>query len=212
MIRKIPVTAITFWIAVFAIAGFGIAGWGFSGFYSKDMILEHAAAFGYLGDHVHHGLGSNFYWLLFILPAAIAYVTPFYMMRCWTLDVLGQAAKSAFVRSCARDRRSCGSRWCVLALASIIGGRYMNVREFIEAGRSEVNTMVKADVFRTAWPTPSADERLRPSTSGGADPEKGSSAPPDRKRRHAAPNSATEEFLEHGKHTMHARWPAAGRG
>src|SRR5438270_3074663 len=41
--KKIPVTAATFGIAVFAIAGFGISiggyGVGFSGFYSKDMIL-----------------------------------------------------------------------------------------------------------------------------------------------------------------------------
>src|SRR5437763_8812537 len=45
--RKIPVTAFCFGVAVFAIAGFGVAGWGFSGFYSKDMILGHAAAFGH---------------------------------------------------------------------------------------------------------------------------------------------------------------------
>src|SRR5205823_13282836 len=65
LIRKIPVTGFTFLVAVFAIAGFGIAGWGFSGFYSKDMILQHAAAFGYLGDHsLGGGKSSSLYWLL----------------------------------------------------------------------------------------------------------------------------------------------------
>src|SRR5207237_479223 len=41
LIRKIPMTGITFGIAVFAIAGTP----GFAGYYSKDMILAHAASF-----------------------------------------------------------------------------------------------------------------------------------------------------------------------
>ena len=41
LFKKIPVTAIAFAIAVFAIAGTP----GFSGYYSKDLILQHAAAF-----------------------------------------------------------------------------------------------------------------------------------------------------------------------
>src|SRR4051812_46290651 len=89
LLRKIPVTAITFLIAVFAIAGFGVAGWGFSGFYSKDLILQHAAAFGFLSDHGNES-GRNYLWLLFWCPAIIAYVTPFYMMRCWTLTFWGK--------------------------------------------------------------------------------------------------------------------------
>src|SRR5439155_9806317 len=44
--KKIPVTAATFGIAVFAIAGTPY----FAGFYSKDMILQHAAAFGHLSQ------------------------------------------------------------------------------------------------------------------------------------------------------------------
>src|SRR3954449_11064766 len=67
LIRKIPVTGFTFLVAVFAIAGFGIAGWGFSGFYSKDMILMNAAAFGSLSNASKGHAGFNPYWLLFIL-------------------------------------------------------------------------------------------------------------------------------------------------
>src|SRR5204863_5357542 len=44
--KKIPVTAATFGIAVFAIAGTPY----FAGFYSKDMILQHAASFGHLSQ------------------------------------------------------------------------------------------------------------------------------------------------------------------
>src|SRR5207237_4525220 len=60
LIRKIPVTGVTFLIACFAIAGFGIFGWGFSGFYSKDLILHHAAVFGY---HAEHEVGGRAIWL-----------------------------------------------------------------------------------------------------------------------------------------------------
>src|SRR5438067_9538275 len=63
LLRKIPVTGFTFLIAVFAIAGFGVRMWGFnvgfSGYFSKDMILQHAAAFGYLNDFSHPNSPHN---------------------------------------------------------------------------------------------------------------------------------------------------------
>jgi NADH-quinone oxidoreductase subunit L len=86
LIRKIPITGVTFGIAVLSISGFNIAGWGFSGFFSKDMILGHAAAFGFLGQDA----GAGHFWWLFILPTAIAYVTAFYMTRCWMLTFWGR--------------------------------------------------------------------------------------------------------------------------
>src|SRR5918995_6455380 len=47
LLRKIPVTGITFAIAVLAIAGTP----GFSGYYSKDLILANAGAFWTLAEH-----------------------------------------------------------------------------------------------------------------------------------------------------------------
>src|SRR6185436_12266787 len=78
LIRKIPITGVTFGIAVLAIAGTPFL----SAYFSKDMILAHAAAFA--ESATHHG-GSKYYWLLFILPTAVAFMTAFYMMRCWML-------------------------------------------------------------------------------------------------------------------------------
>src|SRR4051812_27058398 len=70
LIRKIPITGITFGIAVLAISGTPFL----SGYYSKDLILHHAAAFGTYAQH----LGKNpYYWAFFILPTCIAYVTAF---------------------------------------------------------------------------------------------------------------------------------------
>src|SRR5581483_4972627 len=81
--RKLPVTAAAFGVAVLAIAGVGFGDVGFAGFYSKDMIVKHAGAFAALATRQEHR--SALYWAFFILPTAVAYLTAFYMMRCWML-------------------------------------------------------------------------------------------------------------------------------
>src|SRR3954468_15388120 len=117
LIRKIPVTAITFAIAVFAIAGTP----GFAGFYSKDMILAHAASFG----HLSHEEGRNgAYWLFFILPTCIAYVTAFYMTRCWMLTFWGKP-RNKHLYDHAHESPIMWLPLAVLAVASVIGGRFL---------------------------------------------------------------------------------------
>src|SRR5690606_38862965 len=59
LVRKIPVTAITFLVGVLAIAGTPLL----SAYFSKDLILAHAAASALLADH---GGRSPMYWLLFV--------------------------------------------------------------------------------------------------------------------------------------------------
>ncbi len=149
LLRKMPVTAITFLVAVLAISGVGIP-WtniGIGGFYSKDEILavayyrhqerwtqaathdEHATlptggqvllasyaqhdqegapenhapvpagaghspekgeidyAARYAGGE--HGVGQ-LPWVLLFLPMLVAYITPFYMGRCFFLTFLGK--------------------------------------------------------------------------------------------------------------------------
>jgi NADH-quinone oxidoreductase subunit L len=89
LIKKMPVTAITFLVGVLAIAGVGIpAVWmpghlpfGLGGYFSKDEILAVAWS-----RHEHAGLSAWLFWI----PIAMAYVTPFYMMRCWWLTFMGQ--------------------------------------------------------------------------------------------------------------------------
>ncbi len=76
--RKMPITAITFLVAIAAIAGVPM----FSGYFSKTMILIDAGAF---ASYAKQAGRSGGYLLLFALPVFIAYLTPFYMMRCWML-------------------------------------------------------------------------------------------------------------------------------
>jgi NADH-quinone oxidoreductase subunit L len=86
LIRKMPFTAITFLVGVLAIAGVGIPmlGIGLGGYFSKDEIL--AVAWDRTYGHQHAGLPVFLFWL----PVLIAYVTPFYMLRCWWLTFMGQ--------------------------------------------------------------------------------------------------------------------------
>jgi proton-translocating NADH-quinone oxidoreductase chain L len=141
LIRKMPMTGITFGIAVFAIAGFGIAGWGFSGYYSKDIILHHAAAFGHLSEMA----GKNrMYWALWLLPTIIAYVTPFYMTRCWMLTFWGKP-RNQHLYDHAHETPILWLPLAVLAVASVIGGsKIMGVRELIEAAQREGTALVKS--------------------------------------------------------------------
>ncbi|MDM8006690.1 MAG: NADH-quinone oxidoreductase subunit L [Phycisphaerae bacterium] len=116
---KMPVTCWTFLVGVLAIAGAGIpAVWmpghtpfGLGGYFSKDEILavayerayggEHAATAEHAGasaepmlDHTTPGTAGRAApplrrWLFWI-PIIIAYVTPFYMMRCWWMTFMGK--------------------------------------------------------------------------------------------------------------------------
>ncbi len=118
LIRKIPVTGITFFIAVLAIAGTGFGEIGFSGFYSKDTIIAQAGAFASLATS--HG-GSKLYWLLFILPTAVAYITAFYMTRCWTLTFLGKPRNQQLYDH-AHESPILWGPLVMLAILSIFGG------------------------------------------------------------------------------------------
>lgn len=127
LIKKMPVTGVTFLIGVLAIAGFGIpnAHFGLGGYFSKDEILAVAwdragiggEGHGHHGDHhaavsgdtafilaadAHGGHGddhastksesdhSGALKLMFWCALITAYVTPFYMMRCWWMTFMGK--------------------------------------------------------------------------------------------------------------------------
>jgi proton-translocating NADH-quinone oxidoreductase chain L len=83
--KKMPITAYTMLIGCLAIAGMGIPFViGFSGFHSKDAIMEQAFS------HVSRNGGQPWMWLLFLLPALGAGITPFYMFRLWYMTFAGE--------------------------------------------------------------------------------------------------------------------------
>src|SRR5262249_19855007 len=139
--------------AVLAIAGTP----AFSGYYSKDMILAHAGAFGYFATHgpVHH---EKYYWLLFALPATIAYVTAFYMTRCWMLTFWGKP-RNQHLFDHAHETPILYGPLIVLAVLSVIGGRFVGVREMLESAVKEGSQLCRAmpggkdfHGYAQAWP------------------------------------------------------------
>jgi NADH-quinone oxidoreductase subunit L len=126
LIRKMPVTAITFLVGVFAIAGVGIpAVWmpshlpfGLGGYFSKDEIL--AVAWSRVFGHEHAGLSPWLFWI----PIAMAYVTPFYMMRCWWLTFMGQP-RDEHVYAHAHESKLMYLPLVVLAAGTFFAGYYL---------------------------------------------------------------------------------------
>jgi NADH-quinone oxidoreductase subunit L len=74
---KMPVTALTMLVGVFAIAGVPL----FAGWYSKDAILAESLAY---------GLVRPSHTLLLILPLVTAGITCFYMFRMWFMTFTGE--------------------------------------------------------------------------------------------------------------------------
>ncbi len=188
LLKRIPVTALTFFVAVLAISGFSVAGWGFSGFYSKDLILTHAAAFGFLSDH--SPLGRHAYWIFFWAPTIVAYLTAFYMMRCWTLTFWGKP-RNQHLHDHAHESPILYFPLIILAGASIVGGKYMNVKEMIEAAQVEIANIVSPEVFSQAWSTKSEEKSMIEAEA------------PVEVAPVAQKLSPSEEALEHGEHLMH---------
>jgi NADH-quinone oxidoreductase subunit L len=125
LIKKLPITGATFAIAVLAIAGTPL----FSGYYSKDMILAHAGAFSHLGEHAGR---SHWYAAFFILPVIIAYVTPFYMTRCWMLTFWGKP-RNRHLYDHAHESPLLWLPLAILAVPSVAAGwNLFSVRDLLE--------------------------------------------------------------------------------
>lgn len=76
LLKKMPITAITMLIGVFAISGFPT----FSGYHSKDAIL--GSSLGFVSANTGH-------FLLFLVPLLTAGLTAFYMSRLWLMTFWG---------------------------------------------------------------------------------------------------------------------------
>jgi len=159
LMYRIPVTAITFFIAVLAIAGAGIGEFGMSGFYSKDMILAHAGAFASLARAAGK---SPAYFALFLLPAAVTYLTAFYMMRCWTLTFWGKP-RNQELHDRAREAPIMWLPLVGLAVLALIGGsRLLGISMLLENSEKEITACCRLtdpafDGFASAWPAEAPD-------------------------------------------------------
>jgi proton-translocating NADH-quinone oxidoreductase chain L len=149
---RIPVTAGTFAIGVLAIAGTPF----FAGFYSKDMILTHAASFGLLSGQSG---GPQWHLLFFYVPTAVAYLTAFYMTRCWMLTFWGKPRNQHLFNHARETALLYVPLLLLAALSTRVGAKGLGILDLIERSVVETNAVCasltgKADFpgFTTAWP------------------------------------------------------------
>jgi NADH:ubiquinone oxidoreductase subunit 5 (subunit L)/multisubunit Na+/H+ antiporter MnhA subunit len=74
------------------------------------------------------------------------------MMRCWTLTFWGKP-RNPYLHEHARETPMLYIPLIVLAVAAVIGGKYLGVREMIETSQTEMNKQENVDLFATAWPS-----------------------------------------------------------
>ncbi len=149
--KRLPITALTFGVGVLAIAGTPLLG----GYYSKSMILTHAAAFGLTAEAAGRSSG---YWLLFILPAVMAYVTAFYMARCWMLTFAGRP-RDQKIHEEAEESWVMYTPLLALMVMTVMPSRYIGVEDLVTRSVKEAQRHCESIAggqpyrgFTTMWP------------------------------------------------------------
>ncbi len=120
--KKLPATGGCFLVCTLAIAGASIP-WtmiGVSGFYSKDGII--AGAINYGDAMAALGPWAKLFWLG---PVVIAYVTPFYMARAFTLTFLGRPRDQHLYDHAHEAPLTMVIPQAVLALMAIVSGWFL---------------------------------------------------------------------------------------
>lgn len=120
--RKMPWTAGAFAVCTLAISGAAIplTTIGLSGFYSKDGII--AGTFNY-GFGVSQQLSMGY--LFWLLPLAVAYLTPLYMMRAFSLTFLGKPRNSKLYDHAHEAPTTMLVPQLVLAFMAIVAGWFL---------------------------------------------------------------------------------------
>ncbi|MEZ0268467.1 MAG: NADH-quinone oxidoreductase subunit L [Phycisphaerae bacterium] len=168
--RKIPYTALLFGVGVLAIAGTPLL----AGYASKHQIIGDAGAFAWLARNGGGGWG---YWLLFWTPVVVAYLTAFYMARCWMLAFAGKP-RNERVYAGASEEPLLVAPLVVLGVLSVIAGNeWFGVPTFLRNAQREATNyferpravagsdapapplMAKFGGFATAWQSRAAYSR-----------------------------------------------------
>jgi NADH-quinone oxidoreductase subunit L len=112
--KQMAITAVTFFVGSVALAGFP----PFAGFYSKEMILNAAYA--------------QHQYILFGMGVAGAFMTAFYMMRCFGLAFLGDARERDRFAHAHESPLSMWLPLAVLAVLALTVGRLLLIGGTVE--------------------------------------------------------------------------------
>jgi NADH-quinone oxidoreductase subunit L len=153
--RRMPVTAVTFAIGILAMSGAPFL----SGFYSKEMILAHAAAYTELAGESHRAVLLQ---LPFWVPAVAAFLTPLYMTRLWMLTFAGRPRKRQLYRHAGEAGVMSFPLVLLSGMAIVAGYTWFPIQSLIDGTLRETrgyfDNMAALDESRrdpldAAWPT-----------------------------------------------------------
>ncbi|OIP33444.1 MAG: hypothetical protein AUK27_10515 [Deltaproteobacteria bacterium CG2_30_66_27] len=138
--KKMPITFVTFFIATLAISGVP----GFSGFFSKDMILGEALAF---------GMKNSAHYVLFFTALFTAGLTAFYMFRLVIMTFFG-APKDRHKFDHAHE--SPANMWVPLVVLAIFCFSFWFKNPFVEKGWVQTLIVKPATVANLVTHEPAA--------------------------------------------------------
>lgn len=179
LITRMPVTAIAAALAVLAVCGVGWRGIGLSGYFSRSLILCHAAALASLAEAAHR---SGAYWALFAIPILAMLTIGFATSRWWMLIFAG-APRDRRLHDHAREVPTLVWPLVVLAIMTALAGKWLGIRDMLEssviesrqcvelqAGLSPHYAPATTHAFDSVWPGSELGEDDEGRTDAGAAP------------------------------------------
>ena len=156
LIRKIPVTGVTFAVAIFTLAGLPLL----SAAASRGMILSQTGAF---ASRAIGAGASRLYWIVFLEPLVGTVLMTYALSRAWLLIFLGRSRN----RQLYNEAREVPVLWTPLIFLAILAagssGQLMNVRGMLVWSMKETDlycaTLLgqggeKFSAYSAAFPVP----------------------------------------------------------
>jgi NADH:ubiquinone oxidoreductase subunit 5 (subunit L)/multisubunit Na+/H+ antiporter MnhA subunit len=140
LITQLPITGVLFAIGILAACGVGWGAVALSGHESQSLLLGDVGAFAALA----RGAGrSGAYGLLFAVPVGAVLLLSFALARCWMLLFWGEP-RDRRLHEHAREVPTLFWPLILLAVMTVLAGRWLGVRDVLESAVSESRQAVRA--------------------------------------------------------------------
>ena len=133
LLFKMPVTAIASLVALLAMCGAGWGSIGLSGYFSHELILQHAAAYVTLAAEAHR---SWAYAAFFYIPALTNFITAFAIARWWILIFAGEP-RDMRLYDHAREATTLFWPLVIVAIMSMLAGNWLGVADMVDSATRE---------------------------------------------------------------------------
>lgn len=205
LIARMPVTGIAAALGVLAVCGVGWRGIGLSGYFSRSLILHHAAAFAWLAAGAHR---SSAYWALFAIPALAMLVIGFATSRWWMLIFAG-VSRDRRLFDHAREVPNLVWPLVVLAIMTALAGKWLGIRDMLESSIIESRQCINLQAALSPRADAATTHAFDSVWSGGELGEEDE----DRSDAHSATLAMTQSALVEGAASVSRWiWPATALG